>query len=184
MRAHSPRCEERGKAMSAVGVSLERIDGAEKIAGRAVYAGDLRLPGMAYAKVLRSTVPHARIRRIDCAKARAMPGVLGVLTRDNLHVASNSFGAYVRDQQILAGEKVRYIGDMVAAVAAADRGSAAAAVELIDVDYEELPAVYTVEDALGAEALREVAGSEHVLSRARVTGALTKRPTRTLPGTS
>ncbi len=104
--------------MAAVGVSLSRIDGAEKVAGQAVYAGDLRLPGMVYAKVLRSPVPHARIRHIDASKASTMPGVLGILTRDNLNLASNSFGAYVRDQQILASEKVRYVGDMVAAVAA------------------------------------------------------------------
>ena len=138
--------------MSAVGVSLSRIDGAEKVAGQAVYAGDLRLPGMAYAKVLRSPVPHARIRRIDFSQARALPGVLGVLTRDNLNLISNSFGAYVRDQQIIASEKVRYVGDMVAAVAATDPGIAADAVELIQVEYDELPAVFTFEDALKAGA--------------------------------
>src|SRR5882724_1052732 len=134
--------------MPAVGVSLSRIDGAEKVAGQAVYAGDLRLPGMAYAKVLRSPVPHARIRHIHSSQARAMPGVLGVLTRDNLNLASNSFGAYVRDQQILASEKVRYVGDMVAAVAATEPGIAADALGLIDVEYDELPAVFTFEDAL------------------------------------
>ena len=72
-----------------------------------------------------------------------MPGVLAVLTRDNLNVASNSFGAYVSDQQIIATDKVRYVGDMVAAVAATDAGIAAEAVRLIEVDYEELAAVFT-----------------------------------------
>ena len=134
--------------MAVVGISLGRIDGAEKVAGQAVYAGDLRLPGMAYAKVLRSSVPHARIRRIDSSKASELPGVLAVLTRDNLNLASNSFGAYVRDQQILASEKVRYVGDMIAAVAATEPAIASHAVELIEVEYEELPAVFTVEDAL------------------------------------
>src|SRR6266498_5575379 len=110
--------------MSAVGVSLGRIDGAEKVAGQAVYAGDLRLPGMAYAKVLRSPLPHARIRRIDSTKAVALQGVIAVVSRDNLNVASNSFGAYVKDQQILATDKVRYVGDMVAAVAAVDESIA------------------------------------------------------------
>jgi CO/xanthine dehydrogenase Mo-binding subunit len=143
--------------MSAVGVSLGRIDGAEKVAGQAVYAGDLRLPGMAYAKVLRSPVPHARIRRIDSSKASAMAGVLAVLSRDNLTVASNSFGAYVRDQQILASEKVRYVGDMVVAVAATEPGIAADAIELIEVEYEELPAIFTIAEALkdGAPLLHE-----------------------------
>jgi CO/xanthine dehydrogenase Mo-binding subunit len=117
------------------------------VSGQAVYAGDLRLPGMAYAKV-RSPLPHARIRRIDATKARAMPGVLAVLTRDNLNVASNSFGAYVRDQQIIANEKIRYVGDMVAAVAASEPGIAADALELIEVEYDELPAVFTIDEAL------------------------------------
>jgi len=138
--------------MTAVGISIRRIDGTEKVAGQALYTGDLHLPGMAIAKVLRSPVAHARIRGIDATKARAVPGVLAVLTRDNLNVASNAFGAYVRDQQILATERVRYVGDMVAAVAAIDDAVAAEAVKLIEVDYDELPAVYSVEEALADEA--------------------------------
>ncbi|HEX7229334.1 MAG TPA: molybdopterin cofactor-binding domain-containing protein, partial [Candidatus Binatia bacterium] len=138
--------------MAAVGMNIRRIDGAEKVAGQALYTGDLRLPGMAIAKVLRSPVAHARIRSIDASKARALPGVLAVLTRDNLNVASNGFGAYVRDQQILATEKVRYVGDMVAAVAAIEERIAAEAVKLIEVDYDELPAVYTIEEALAKNA--------------------------------
>src|SRR5258705_3731366 len=138
--------------MAAVGLNIHRIDGAEKVAGQALYAGDLRLPGMAIAKVLRSPVAHARLRRIDATKARALPGVLAVLTRDNLNVAANSFGAYVRDQEILASVKVRYAGDMVAAVAAIDDAIAAEAVKLIEVDYDELPAVYSVEEALAENA--------------------------------
>jgi CO/xanthine dehydrogenase Mo-binding subunit len=140
-----------------VGTNLRRIDGAEKVAGQAIYAGDLRLPGMGYAKVLRSPLAHARIRRIDTRKAGALPGVLAILTRDNLRVAANSFGAYVRDQQILATDKVRYAGDMVAAIAATDRSSADEAIRLIDVEYDELPAVLTVEEALkeGAPLVHE-----------------------------
>ena len=138
--------------MSAVGVSMRRVDGMEKVAGQALYAGDFSLPGMAHAKVLRSPVPHARIRRIDASKATGLTGVFAVLTRDNLRVASNSFGVYVKDQQILATDKVRYAGDMIAAVAAVDESVAEEAVKLIDVDYEELPAVYTVEEALSKGA--------------------------------
>jgi CO/xanthine dehydrogenase Mo-binding subunit len=143
--------------MSVVGVSIRRIDGAEKVTGQAVYAGDLSLPGMAYAKVLRSPLPHARIRRIESSKASALPGVFAVLTRDNLNVAFNSFGVYVKDQQILATDKVRYVGDMIAAVAAVDEGVAEEAVKLIDVEYEELAAVYTVDEALknGAPLVHE-----------------------------
>jgi CO/xanthine dehydrogenase Mo-binding subunit len=138
--------------MFAVGTDVHRIDGAEKVAGRAVYAGDLRLPGMAHAKVLRSPLPHARIRRIDSSKASAVPGVLAVLTRDNLDVASNAFGAYVRDQQIIATDKVRYAGDIVAAVAAVEPSIAAEALQRIDVEYQDLPAVFTIEDALKEDA--------------------------------
>ncbi len=143
--------------MFAVGTNVQRIDGAEKVAGQAVYAGDLRLPGMAYAKILRSPLPHARIRRIDASKASVLPGVLAVLTRDNLNVASNAFGAYVRDQQIIATDKVRYAGDMVAAVAATDAAIAEEAVRLIEVDYDELPAVFSIDDALkdGAPLVHE-----------------------------
>jgi CO/xanthine dehydrogenase Mo-binding subunit len=129
--------------MTTVGTNLRRIDGTEKVGGHALYAGDLRFPGMAHAKVLRSPLAHARIRLIDATKAGALPGVLAVLTRDNLNVVANSFGAYVRDQQILATEKVRYAGDMVAAVAATDRVIAEEAVKLIDVEYDELAAVFT-----------------------------------------
>ena len=143
--------------LSVVGSNIRRIDGVEKVAGQAVYAGDLRLPGMAYAKVLRSPVAHARIRRIDARNACALPGVLAVVTRDNLNVVANSFGAYVRDQQIIATDKVRYAGDMVAAVAATDAGTAEEAIKLIDVEYDELRAVFTVEDALkdGAPLVHE-----------------------------
>ena len=143
--------------MSAVGINIRRIDGAEKVAGQAVYAGDLQLPGMAYGKVLRSPLPHARIRRIDPDRAAALPGVLAVLTRDNLNVVSPSFGAYVRDQRILAMDKVRYTGDVIAAVAAVEQNIAEEAVKLIDVDYQELPAVYTVDEALsdGAPLVHE-----------------------------
>src|ERR1044071_3833667 len=143
--------------MSAVGVSIPRIDGAEKVSGQAIYAGDLSLPGMAYAKVLRSPLPHARLVRIDTRKALALPGVFAVLTRDNLNVASNSFGIYVKDQEIIATRKVRFSGDMIAAVAAVDDRVADEAIKLIDVEYEELPAVYTVEEALktGAPLVHE-----------------------------
>ena len=143
--------------MTMVGLSLAPIDGIDKVAGRATYAGDLHFPGMAIAKVLRSPVPHARIRRIDATRAQALPGVLAVLTRDNLNVAASSFGAYVRDQEILASQKVRYVGDVVAAVAAIDDAVAAEALNLIEVNYNELPAIFTIDDALktGAPLVHE-----------------------------
>src|SRR6266516_91658 len=138
--------------MTVIGTNVRRVDGAEKVAGQALYAGDLQLPGMACAKVLRSPLPHARIRRIDSTRAAALAGVVAILTRDNLNVAANSFGAYVRDQQILATDKVPYVGDMIAAVAAVEESIAEEAVKRIDVEYEELPAVYTIEETLSPGA--------------------------------
>ena len=138
--------------MFAVGTNVQRIDGADKVSGQAIYAGDLRLPGMAIAKVLRSPLPHARIRRIDSSKASALPGVLAILTRDTIDVSANSFGAYVRDQQIIATDKVRYVGDMVAAVAAVDALTAQQAASLIEVDYDPLPAVFSIDEALKPDA--------------------------------
>ncbi|OGQ82191.1 MAG: hypothetical protein A3F90_10130 [Deltaproteobacteria bacterium RIFCSPLOWO2_12_FULL_60_19] len=142
---------------SPIGQSIERIDGRDKVTGAGVYAGDMKLPGMAYAKVLRSPLPHARIRRIDARKAEALPGVFAVLTRDSLKVAAPLYGAYVKDQPVVALEKVRYVGDIVAAVAATSEEIAREALEAIEVDYEELSAVWTVDEALreGAPLVHE-----------------------------
>lgn len=131
-----------------VGQSIPRLDGAEKVTGRALYASDIRLPGMAHAKILRSPFPHARIRRIDVSKVASIPGVVAVLTRDNLGVSSPYYGVYIKDQPVVALEKVRYVGDIVAAVAATNEKIAERAVHEIEVDYEEMPAICRVEDAL------------------------------------
>ena len=135
-----------------VGQSIPRVEATEKVTGRALYASDVRLPGMAYAKILRSPLPHARIRRIDASKAAAIPGVVAVLTKDNLDVSSPYYGAYIKDQPVVALEKVRYVGDIVAAVAATDEKIAEQAVHEIEVDYEELPGIFNVEDALSESA--------------------------------
>ena len=142
---------------SAIGQNLHRIDGLEKVTGKGIYTGDLKVPGLIYGKVLRSWLPHARIRRIDPRKAESMPGVLAVLTRENLPVASPYYGLYVKDQSIVALEKVRYVGDIVAAVAATEEGIAEEALKQIEVDYEDLPAVFSVEESLkqGAPLIHE-----------------------------
>ncbi len=141
----------------AIGQNLHRIDGLEKVTGKGIYTGDLKVPGLIYGKVLRSCLPHARIRRIDPRKAESMPGVLAVLTRENLPVASPYYGLYVKDQSIVALEKVRYAGDIVAAVAATEEGIAEEALKQIEVDYEDLPAVFSVEESLkqGAPLIHE-----------------------------
>ena len=137
---------------SPIGQNIPRADGKDKVTGAAVYTGDMKPPGMLYGKVLRSPLPHARIRRIDSRNAETIPGVLAVLTRENLRVAAPLHGAYVKDQPVVALEKARYAGDVVAAVAATTERIADDALEAIEVDYEELPAVLTVEDALREDA--------------------------------
>jgi CO/xanthine dehydrogenase Mo-binding subunit len=133
---------------SAIGRNFPRIDGREKVTGTAIYATDLRVPGMLHGGVLRSPVPHARVRRIDAGRARSMPGVAAVLTRENIPVKSPFFGGIFKDQGIVAVDKVRYVGDIVAAVAATEKEIAEEAVKRIDVEYEDLPAVLSLDEAL------------------------------------
>ncbi|HKA33008.1 MAG TPA: xanthine dehydrogenase family protein molybdopterin-binding subunit [Candidatus Binatia bacterium] len=138
--------------LGTVGQSVPRIDGREKVTGRAVYASDLKLPNMAHGKILRSSYAHAKIVRIDARRAQALPGVVAVLTRENLMSGAPCYGTYIKDQPIVALDKVRYIGDVVAAVAATDERIADEALAAIEVDYEELPALLDVDAALAQYA--------------------------------
>ncbi len=131
------------------------IDSLERVRGRVPYTIDIDVPGMLHAKLLRSSMAHARIRSIDTSRAQAVPGVMAVLTGADLAARSDIqpwFGPVFRDQPILAIDKVRYVGDPVAAVAAVDLDAAREAVELIDVEYDELPAVFSLDDALAEGA--------------------------------
>ncbi len=143
---------------SPIGQNIPRADGRDKVTGAGLYAGDLKLPGMLYGKVLRSPFAHAKIKRIDSRKAEGMPGVFAVLTRENLNVAEKLYGPYVKDQPVVALDKVRYAGDIVAAVAAVDERAAIAALAEFEVEYEELPVMATFEDALreGAPLVHEI----------------------------
>lgn len=136
----------------AVGQNFRRIDAEEKVTGRALYTGDLQMAGLMHGKVLRSPLPHARIARIDARMAEQMPGVVAVLTRENCNVVTPYIGAMIKDQSLVALDKVRYAGDVVAAVAATDEIVAENAVKAIAVEYESLPAVTTVEEALKENA--------------------------------
>ena len=130
-----------------IGKDLPRVDGREKATGTALYTDDIKLPGMLHGKLLRSPVPHASIRSIDVSKARRLPGVKCVITgEDTPKVKYGNWRLFpaTQDEYPLAVEKVRFIGDEVAAVAAVDQDTAAEALELIDVEYEELPAVFDV----------------------------------------
>lgn len=133
-------------ALKTVGHPASRVDALQRVTGQATYTGDLHLPGMLYARVLRSPHPHARIRSIDASKALALPGVKAVLTHENCDVIWGS--GDTRNKRYLFNNPVRFAGDAVAAVAAIDRHLAEDAIRLIDVDYEVLPFVLDPEEAL------------------------------------
>ncbi|MGH8785687.1 MAG: xanthine dehydrogenase family protein molybdopterin-binding subunit, partial [Cupriavidus necator] len=135
-----------------IGTSVKRTDLIGKVTGNAKYAGDIAFPGMLYGRIKRCNVAHANILRIDTSKALALPGVKAVLTHENvprvLHAGSpHPRSASVTCDQYILDNKVRYWGEGVAAVAATTEEIAEAALELIEVEYEQLPAVFTVEDA-------------------------------------
>jgi 4-hydroxybenzoyl-CoA reductase alpha subunit len=141
--------------LSFVGKSVPRKDGVEKATGRALYTVDMVLPGMLWGKILRSPYPHARILNIDTSRAENLPGVKAVITgKDTLGIKHGFVETprYPPDQYPLAMDRVRYIGEEVAAVAAIDEYVAEEALNLIQVDYEELPGVFDPEEAMKPEA--------------------------------
>src|SRR2546425_9429254 len=133
-----------------VGKSLPRMDGAGKVTGTAVYAADVALPGMLVGKVFRSTEPHARIVRVDTARARALPGVRAVMTAAD--VPDVRYGGALKDETGFARSKVRYVGQPVAAVAGATPEAADAAPAAIEGVYESLPPLPHPDAALGPRA--------------------------------
>lgn len=140
--------------LTIVGQPVTRVDVNEKVTGEAVYGYDLVLQDMLYGKVLFSPKPHARIKRIDTEKAEKHPGVVAVITGKD---SPWSHGESIKDKPFLAQDKVRYIGEPVAAVAAVDEDTAQDAVRLIEVEYEDLPAYFSPEEACkpGAVAIHE-----------------------------
>ena len=132
---------------SAVGTRQPRIDGPVKVSGRAMFTDDVRPAGMLHGRILRSRYKHARIVRLDTSKAEALPGVKAVIT------AEDAKGIYAtQNEPAICGGVTRYIGEELAAVAAIDEKTAAKALELIEVEYEVLPSVTTIKDALKADA--------------------------------
>src|SRR5215470_15835313 len=125
----------KAQSFKVVGKPKARVDGVEKVTGKAVYTVDVELPGMAHGKILRSPYAHAKVVRVDASKAENFPGVYGVITRDDKRFGM--FGAAYKDQTIVAVDKVRYVGDPVAAVAAVDEATAEEALGLIEVEFEE-----------------------------------------------
>ena len=136
------------KEFAVVGQPLPKVDAGAKVVGETKYADDLFLPRMAYAKLLRSASAHARIRSIDTTRARALPGVYAVITAADLPGVKFGILPVSQDEEALCAEKVRMVGDPVAAVAAVDEETAERACRLIEVDYKPLPALMSIFDSL------------------------------------
>ena len=142
---------------SVIGKRLPRIDAPIKATGQAKYAADLSLTGMLFGKTLKSPYAHARILKLDTSKAERLPGVKAVITGRDTSGKKYGFFRSTMDQVYLPLDKVRFIGEEIAAVAAIDEDIAEEALELIDVEYEEMPAVFDPEEALkeGAPKVHE-----------------------------
>jgi CO/xanthine dehydrogenase Mo-binding subunit len=138
-----------------VGRSVPRLESWLKVAGRAEYVHNLRLPGMLYGKIFRSTVAHGRIKRVDVSAAQALAGVYRVITSKEIRelIPEPYFGPAFHDQPVLAIDKVRYVGEPVAVVLASDPHVAEEAVHLVSAEYEELPAVYDEVEAMTSKAI-------------------------------
>jgi CO/xanthine dehydrogenase Mo-binding subunit len=140
---------------SSIGKSLPRLEARAKVTGPAEYTHHLRLPGMLHGKILRSTVPHGRIKRIDTSAAAAMEGVFRVVTIDDVRkvIPNPYYGPAFHDQPILADGKVRFAGEPVAVVLASDKRIAEEALALIDVEYDEMPGVFDEVEAMTSTTL-------------------------------
>jgi CO/xanthine dehydrogenase Mo-binding subunit len=138
------------KPPSIIGTSVGRVEGAEKVSGQAVYAADVHFPDALWGKILRSPYPHARIVSIDTSKAWKVDGVKAIVTGKD--EPNHYQGKSIRDIPCLCWDKVRYIGDRVAAVAAETREAAEEALNLVEVEYEQLPAVFDVLEAMKPDA--------------------------------
>ena len=139
------------KEFAVLGKTVARQDALDKVLGKTKYSGDIVLPGMLYVKALRSETPHARIVRLDTSAAKALPGVHAVLDAKDVP-CSNAHGIVVKDEPVLAQGKVRKIGEPLAVVAAENEAIAEAAVALIEVDLEGLPAIFDAEAAMLPDA--------------------------------
>ena len=137
---------------SYLGANVKRIDAPGKVTGRLKYAADMKMPNMLHMQVFRSSRPHAKIKKLDLSKAKAVSGVEAIVTCDDVPGIDN-FGVFIEDQPVLAKERVRYVGEAIAAVAADTLEAAKEAVSKIEIEYEDLPALYDPEEALKDEIL-------------------------------
>ncbi len=142
---------------SVINTRAPRLDAPDKATGRGKYVDDFTMPGMLFGALVQSPLAHAKILNIDTSKAKKLPGVKYVITADDAGLVTYGLSPARYDETLFCHEKVRYVGDEIAAVAAVDLETALEAASLIEVDYEELPAVFTPEDAMaeGAPILHE-----------------------------
>ncbi len=136
-------------AAGPVGADIPRVDGLEKVTGAAQYTADLKFPRLLHVAVVRSPHPHARVLDVKTARAERMPGVRAVVSGRDFPLHT---GIYLKDQTVFATDRVRFVGDPVAAVAAETPEAAAEAAALVAVDYEPLPAIFDVEEGIAAGA--------------------------------
>src|SRR3981081_1504126 len=154
----------RGDEFSVIGKPLPKVDAASRVTGQAIYADDMLLPRTLHCRILRSPHPHARILSIDTSAARRMPGVQAVITGADLPI---KFGILpvTQDERALEHEKVRYVGDPIAAVAAVDEEIAASACDAISVEYEVLEPVMSIDEALAEskdERIQDYGGPNNI----------------------
>jgi CO/xanthine dehydrogenase Mo-binding subunit len=138
------------KYSAIIGAAVGRVEGADKVSGTAIYGADVHFADALWGKILRSPYPHARIKSIDTSRAWKVPGVKAIVTGKD--EPEHYQGKSIRDIPVLCWDKVLFVGDRVAAVAAEDKDAAEEACSLIDVEYEELPAVFDVLDAMKPDA--------------------------------
>ena len=141
-------------AFTSIGHNVPRVDARAKATGAVKYAGDLVLPGMLYGRILRSPYAHARIKRIDCSRAKRLAGVHSILIGEDVLDINPYYGHAVKDRPLIAIDKVRFVGEPVVAVAAETPAIGDEALTLVEVEYEELPLAVTLDDALADGAPR------------------------------
>src|SRR6476660_5976354 len=136
-----------GRPKKVIGKPFRKVDARAKCTGQTRFADDIVLPRMLFAKLLRSPVPHALIKSIDASKALALPGVVAIITGKDLPIPYGILPVS-QDEHALCIDKVRFIGDPVAAIAAIDEDTAFDAMDLIDVEYERLKTVSSIEEGV------------------------------------
>ena len=155
--------KDNGKSLNVVGKPFRKVDARAKCTGQTKFADDIFLPRMLYCRILRSHLPHALIKNIDLSKALALPGVLAVLTGKDLPIPYGILPVS-QDEHALCIDKVRFIGDPVAAVAAIDEDVAFDAMNLIEVDYQSLQTISSIEEGVGVDEPRILAAASSTAS--------------------